>query len=259
MARRAIRSNPVSLFAFQDIITSTTGILILLALILILSITTKTQSSASPVIRADKQQLATLDRLKMEVEVLRNPTENPLAPNVSLMSKSPREIKEKLEQLIASNTALKAESEEKTLVERKLVLLNKENSQDPLAEELEKATGSIAALEETIRQIKTSNRIVYNFRETLRTPWLVQIDDGQLLAAMVGSDKVKSFKTSAEFIRFAEKLPKKQRYVVMIVRPHGIANFDVVKSALGKAGFDLGTELIGDTTTAIDPIKGAVF
>lgn len=259
MARRTARSNPVSLFAFQDIITSTTGILILLALVLILSITTKTQSSASPVERAGKQQLATLERLKVEVEVLRNATENVLAPDVSLISKSPREVKERLGQLIASNSSLEAEKERKLQIERELVLLSKDDGQDPFVEEVEKMAASISELEEAIRQIKTSNRIVYNFRETLQIPWLVQIDDGQLLAAMAGSDKVKSFKTSAEFIRFAKKLPKNQRYVVMIVRPHGIANFDSVKTALGKVGFDLGTELIGDNTNAIDPIRGAVF
>jgi hypothetical protein len=131
--------------------------------------------------------------------------------------------------------------------------------QSPSGEELQKLAASIKALESTIIELKNSNRIVYNFRQTSRKPWLVQIDDGQLIAAMAGSNKAKEFTSAKQFLRFAKTLQRKQKYVVMIVRPNGIANFDEVKDELDEMGFDLGTQLIGETVVAVDLIKGAKF
>ena len=260
MARRRAKSNPISLFAFQDIITSTTGILILLALVLMLSITSKTKSVESPVQRADEQQLAALASITAEVESLKNAADNLVTPDVSLMAKSSAAMKAKLGELIASNSDLETMGKEKErVVQSKRAALDEEPDEDPSGEELLQLAASIEGLEAIVHELKNSKRIVYNFRKTSRTPWLVQIDDGQLIAAMAGSDKAKKFTSAAQFLRFAKTLPRKQKYVVMIVRPDGIANFRKVKEKLAETGFDLGTELISDTVVAVDLIKGAVF
>lgn len=232
----------------------------MLALILMLSITSQTKSVEAPVQRADDQQLAALASLTAEVESLKNDADSLATPNVSLMAKSPEATKAKLGELIASNSDLEAMGKEKErVVQSKRSALEEEPDEDPSGDELQQLAASIAGLEAIVHEIKNSNRIVYNFRKTSRTPWLVQIDDGQLIAAMAGSGKAQEFTSPAQFIRFAKTLPRKQKYVVMIVRPDGVANFDDVKEELGDLGFDLGVELIGDTVVAVDLIKGAVF
>ena len=58
MSRRKLNSSPMSLFSFQDIITATTGILILLALVLALSVIIQGAESEIETDYADDSQIA---------------------------------------------------------------------------------------------------------------------------------------------------------------------------------------------------------
>ena len=67
MSRRKNNSAPMSLFSFQDIITATTGILILLALVLALSVIIQGAESEIESDFADDSQIALRDNLIKEV------------------------------------------------------------------------------------------------------------------------------------------------------------------------------------------------
>ena len=258
MARRKPKSNPVSLFAFQDIITSTTGVLILLALILMLALATKEPIVEQPTRAATKEQFEKLAGLTNELKQL---NEGKLELNISrLVSSTPSELKSQLDAVEAEIKRLESAGVERkraiAIAAAKVKSDSKNDSDTGKAQQLSEA---IDAVEAETASLKNSNRVVYNFRNLDREPWLVQIDENELLAARAGSVDVQVFRTATAFTKFAKALPKKQQYVVMIVRPAGIAKYDELKKQLERLDFDLGTELIGENQVAVDPEKGAVF
>jgi len=264
MGRRQ-NSAPMSFFSFQDIITATTGILILLALVLALSVIIQgAESDVEVPPQATDQQIAYRAGLIFEVDSLKKQAEEVATETANLSSATPSDLKDKI---FAANLAIKRKK--KTVVDNQSELRAQEQlledlQNDSTAEEtkakLEQIERSIKETNLKLNQLKTDNRVVYNFRETARTPWLVQVEDSEILAARVGSKgKPESFTSALEFNQFAGSVPNSQRYFVLVVKPSGIENLNTIKAFLIRENLDVGVELIGELTEAIDSEKGLGF
>jgi len=264
MGRRQ-NSAPMSFFSFQDIITATTGILILLALVLALSVIIQGAESDVEVLpRATDKQIAYRAGLISEVDSLKKLANEVATETANLSSATPSDLKDKI---VATNLAIARLK--RTVVDNQSELRSQEQlledlQNDSTAEEtkakLEQIELSIKETNLKLNQLKTENRVVYNFRETARTPWLVQVADSEILAARVGSKgKPESFTSAVDFNQFANSLPNSQRYFVLIVKPNGIDNLDTIKAFLIRENADVGVELIGESTQAIDTEKGLGF
>ena len=264
MGRRQ-NSAPMSFFSFQDIITATTGILILLALVLALSVIIQgAESDVEVPPQATDEQIAYRAGLISEVDSLKKEAQEVATETANLSAATPSDLKDKI---IAANLAIARLK--KTLSNNQSELRSQEDllkdlQNDSTAEEtkdkLEQIELSIKETNLRLNQLKTENRVVYNFRETARTPWLVQVAGSEILAARVGSKgKPKSFTSALAFNQFASNVPDAQRYFVLLVKPSGINNHYTIKDFLNENNLDLGVELIEESTQAIDSEKGLDF
>lgn len=260
MSRRRQKSSPVSLFAFQDIITATTGILILLALVLALSVITQGATAVVEVVVADDAEMAFRDSLISEVESLQKMSAELATETASWSSATPAELKKKVEVTQQSVKRLQSDLTKKgetlSALEEELEDVQSTQTIAQTKSKLRKTQEQIAEASAAIQALKAGNRIVYNFRKTDRTPWLVQIAGNKILASKVDSNDVKQFTSYQAFNRFAKGIPEAERYIVMLVKPSGVSNFNSIKSYLNDKDYDLGTELIGEDQTTIDPING---
>ena len=264
MRRRSKNSTPMSLFSFQDIITAITGILILLALVLALSVIIQGAPAVVEVIKADSSRVAYRDSLMAEVELLQNQSKELQEESSTWSSATPTELSNKLS---ATANAVDQLSDEIAKAKGK-----KQSVEDSLVDskadtEAAKKLAQIQLLEKQIKKssaelaaLMSSNRVVYNFRNTTKTPWLVEISGGKILAAKVGTTGVpRSFDSVTRFNQFANGRPSSEQYFVLVVKPSGSEDSNLIRTYLSSENMDIGIELIGEDQVAIDPLKGAGF
>ncbi|MDB4766521.1 hypothetical protein OAG71_02405 [bacterium] len=255
----------MSFFSFQDIITATTGILILLALVLALSVIIQgAESDVEVPPQATNQQIAYHAGLVSEVDSLRKQTKEVALETANLSSATPSDLKDRISStnlaIAGLNTSIRNNKLKLRFEKQLLEDLQNDSTAEETKAELEQVELSIKETNVELNKLKTENRVVYNFRDTTRTPWLVQVADSEILAARVGSrEKPKSFTSAYAFNQFADSVPNSQRYFVLIVRPSGIGNLDTIKAFLIRENLDVGVELIGESTKAIDSEKGLNF
>ena len=263
MARRK-NDNPFSLFSFQDIITATTGILILLSLVLALSVITQGAESVVEDNIADESLVVERDRLENRVRHNQGLLDQLTLQNSKIASATPsslsREIAE-FEELLAN---LKEQASELALglsrEKKKLSDLTSDKSAEEKRNELANRQKEIENLKKQLEDLKKNDRLKFNFRDSTRRAWLVEISDKKILAAKVNSNsKPKSFNSAYAFNNFADDVSDAEKYSVLVVKPSGVMNYDDIKVHLGVEGADVGVDVIGETQTAIDPVKGVGF
>lgn len=264
MSRRKGNSAPMSLFSFQDIITATTGILILLALVLALSVIIQGAESEVETDFADGTQIALRNSLSTEVSELAILLKELDEESSQWKNLSPTELKAKVAQ-----EKVKTEQLERDIADCKIAIVGQKKEyaeiglakkSEDLRRKLKQEEDEISAANARLKELKLTDQIVYNFRETTKAPWLLQISDKRILGCKLGSkDKPRAFHSPFEFNKFAISLPQSEHYFVLFLKPSGVDNYDVIFPYLRKQDFDIGLELIGDKQTVIDPIKGMTF
>lgn len=273
MSRRRKQKVAFSLFAFQDIITSVVGIMILVTLILALEMVQ--QMEASPLQRT-KAVVGEIDSANTNVDDLKAAVERNLALIASLQDRlvqgafridevaefDQRRTAEEIENLNALDVKLGQDLAE---LAKQLQRSNDQRSEieaerdsldpDDLMAKLEK----LEELKEELEKLKTTKRIIFNPTEgDSKTPWLVEITAATITAAKVGvSAPPTVFSSPSEFRAWARKRDKQSEYFVLLIKPDGIESFEEVHEALRKTGFDVGYDLLNTDQVAIDPEKGA--
>jgi hypothetical protein len=272
MARRAKNEQAFSLFAFQDIIMSVTGIMILVTLILALELMEKvenspTQRTQDVIENIDSTVASVVD---LEQTVARNQARIDELKN--LLAQGDLEIGEvagfdqrAVEQDIDNMRQMEAQlaSELAELAKRM------EQSADQRAEiEEEHESIDVAAIKKMLDDVEQKkkdleelkNRVIFNpTAGDAKTPWLVEITAQGITVAKTGVSAPPTKHASVnEFKAWAQQnLDKNRDYFVLLVKPDGIATFDGVRKGLRQSGFDLGFDLLETDKVAIDPEKGA--
>lgn len=266
MGRRRAAGPSITLFSFQDIITSVTGIMILVTLLMSVELIQRRQkSSAAPVTGRDTPQAATTEQLTREIAELNARLESGRRSLGQFSGTIPGQIQEQGRDLDGLVRQLQQEAaqlqvrEDKTRRSRDEALQVASRQENDLRETKER----IAKLEKTVREVSSETRVVYNaVPGANKQAWLVELTETQIVAAaMEKSEKPRVFAGAmreADFRAWAATRDKNREYFVLLVKPSTIAVFEETRSGLRDLGFDLGYDLLAADQTAVDPTAGLV-
>jgi hypothetical protein len=274
MSRRGKNGVAFSLFAFQDIITSVTGIMILVTLILALELLQQMETSPA---QRTKEVVQDIDSTvtsvaELDAAVARNEAriadlqdrltqgagrigdvagfdQRAVQQDVSDMQQMDDRLAKELQEL--------AKQVEQTTQQQKKLNEEREEKVDP--EAVQKKLDDVNKKKEDLEKLKSSNRIIFNpTAGDAKVPWLVEITGEAITVAKTGvSAPPTKHATGAAFTAWAQQLDKNRDYFVLLIKPDGIANYELVRASIKQMGFDVGFDLLNSDQNAIDPEKGA--
>lgn len=281
MSRRSrSRDVAISLFSFQDIITSVTAIMILLVLILTLELITR--AATKGVAAEDRRVAADLRRslLEREQELLkvqqragdaqdsaREAAGYSLKTITRRLAAAQRQEQtlhdeiERLEMQMTRADAARREAESRLTTAQ---AADHDSGHDRAQEtELLARTMEEANERERVRQAaeaKTARAVGTGARTLLFNPppdeglepLLVEVSEQGISTAATRAAPSRTFPwallggPSQAFGAWLADHDTSREYVVIILRPSGIDRYDAVRETVTAAGFALGTELIGE-------------
>jgi len=278
MSSRRNRSGPaISLFAFQDIITSVSGIIIVMVLLLSLELVDRpeansnmvTSAVAANVAEAIVEAVAELESLQHSVQEL-----NSLIGDVA--NTSPAELAAEIESLRLRIEEKRLQIEqlrdqaEELEREQKRVLVEQFDLKDE-RERLAEVEQEIADLERQIEQEQTDERLVFSLPKGFKkTGWIAVIEAGKIEIAPLGQEArplrftvrpsgfIGTESAADQFLDWADGRSTARSYFLLLVRPSGAADLDELQTSLSRRGFEFGFDLIGAEQSVLHPERGAV-
>ena len=259
--RRTEGRSPIALFSFQDIITSVTGIMILVVVLLILEVINRKSfevAASAPVMKmstiTDAQD--EIASMQVEKEKLDNEVERRHEIIAELARLDPRQIKSDIK---------REEDKNEGLSERLEALRAKLEKQRRQAGKAEKAATQgdheLQRLKEQLARIKTENRVTFDFLRTDKMPILVQCSqEGIQVKILDSSPKIRSFPSSgsadhkgclSSFGQWVRGINKDKNALVVLVKPSAAPYAVRVINMLYKEKFDVGYEPLEESKTAI--------
>lgn len=273
MSRRTRHAPAFSLFAFQDIITGVTGIVVLLMLLLTLSLVERVRHSPQIQTQMLDQEVAQALAATLEqIEELERSTKQVAATAEQAGEILPEEIAPEIELRGQNVNALEAESER---AKRRL-----QRQQQDLAEKTQQAQGNdekrrqlaalqqqVRELEQEIRQAGDKPRLVYNPDVGARSiAWIVDLRSDAIWVARVGRREPPRVFSEAgaetrkrAFLAWATRRSPRAESFVLLIRPSTIAVFQDVEEKLKAAGFSIGFDAVPKDRSVIDPETGAAW
>lgn len=282
MSRRGRRSDsPISLFSFQDIITSVTAIMILLVLILTLELITRMNHKgvAADDRRVVEELTQSIDAMRERCAELEQQTADAQKTAQRIASQSVRQVEadkrreqrrsESLRQELAALAAQARQAKEaRQAAERELVKAEKTaSSVRDTAERASRDAATATELEdqnerESVRQDIARKdlgdrptsvaKLVFNppVGEQLK-PVLIEVSDGGIAVMNDDGSGVQDFgwglgAPPAGFSQWLRQRDKSREYVVIMLRASGVDRLDATRRAISDAGLELGVELVGD-------------
>lgn len=277
MTSRRNRSGPtISLFAFQDIITSVSGIIIVMVLLLSLELVERpeqdsqriTSSVATDVESAITEAEAELETLQGSVQEL-----NSLISDIA--ETSPSELQNEIDSLRRrideKEQGLKRlQAQEEQLKEEKEDVLVQQFDRKDEREELNKVIRELADLQEQLEQEREEDRLVFTLpKGSKKSGWLAVIESGRIETAPIGRESRPIRFTSSssgflgtdtavnQFMEWARDRNASSSYFLVLVRPSGASAFDQLESRLSLSGIQFGFDLIDENQSVLHPKRGA--
>lgn len=264
----------ISLFSFQDIITSVTAIMILLVLILTLELVTRSQQSGVAaedrrVARQLREAVEALEQraaeLRREAERLEHSASRAAGFSAAATEQRREEAETAASRLRLENQSLeprlRAASSERRAAEAALVRAagSADRMSEDRVEELEAAVTALEAANRREQERQAASRptaeatptprLVYNpDPENAKRPVLLEVAKGRL-TALEGGDRLITplgSGTGRAFRRWVDGLDRSSQYVVLILRPSGIELVDDVREAIVRRRVEVGLELVGE-------------
>jgi hypothetical protein len=286
MRRRRSQHPTISLFSFQDIVTSVTAILILIVLILSLELISRkfeqtardgaaTEASLRTVL-TDLEK--TVDRLRADVVAPRSlmqgradmPTDRDLQILRDQLDRSRLQMADA--QRVNSEARRHAIAAEARLAEQRAsTVAAREDEQR--AEDLEAETRCQTArndedeAQQDVRKRdiaeRTSSGAELVFKrpaDEKRQPWLVEVSDEGLCVLRLGAGEVDQFESGVDdgskALAWLNTLVPARDYVLMLVRPSGVEAALAVRAAIEAADIPFGMDFIGEGQVVRDGAAG---
>jgi hypothetical protein len=269
MSRRRNEGPPVTLFSFQDIITSVMGIVILVMLVIALELTARELQSAaaqqSQVRSSVREALAAAqERLKEVKQALEVGAWNDLA---GLTHDSIQRETSELERFIPILEQKAKQSQNKL----EQLQRRREQAEQALAarasdeEALKRTQQEQASLEAELTNLASSTTMFFRLAETGgKQVWLVEVAKGLIQAARLGpTEPPQRFAGSTsesrrkQFLAWAASRNSSGEYFILLIKPSGARLYHEIERELRQKGFQVGLELISAEQTPIDPERGA--
>ncbi len=284
---RKRRSVALSLFAFQDIITSVTAIMILLVLILTLELVTRTQGRgvATEDRRVARELRETVEALAERVESVRAESQGAARDARRAAGLLPGEIVRRTAvadaaaRLLAEENAARAARirsarADQRAAEARLV--------DPRTVAAAQMVADAAAIDRRAGEIEEVNRrerdrqegvaavdeppvgstLVFNRDpDNTRIPVLVDVSADGLDVLDDSGRPPRHFawrgdEPGEDFNRWVAGLDPASRYVALLLRPSAVGRYDGVRGMVTETGIGIGLELVGESMTVVLPAGG---
>lgn len=248
-------SNPFSLFAFQDIITSVSGIFIFLTLLLALDLVSRVMN-ASMDVSAPKDQF---DQMKEAVKTFSEEiqkgkemiakkigeqaiyitlSEDQLRSQNRDLEQKIEEIRQEMDRLKKNYATLEAEEKKIPLYENDLKRLEKKRA------DLQRQNQE---LDEKIQAAQVNKFNLFT-REGghKEIPWVVDLCGSKTVVFSLGQKIRKDFSDYKAFLRWIQDRNRKTEYFILVVRPSSSEFCTEVQEEIRRSGFKIGLEVIGE-------------
>jgi len=267
MNRKQRRQTRFSMLPFQDIITSVTGVIMLMTLLLALRLTVPVviNSYGDP---EEKQSLITQINLTEDQIVDLQVSLQSQAQLVSELSTYSRHT---------ATAEVRAITEEIQLLETRLAQLREQEAKvdkdasgaealwQNRSEEEERLIAlqqRLQALQQELETLKSSERVFYNPTDLAgREVLLVELFDSDILVAKAGKReqplRFQGSSMSRDFLAWAANQPTARVRFVLIVHPGTTATFNKLTKDLRGKGYRIGFDLLPESRIAIDVAQGA--
>jgi hypothetical protein len=282
MSRRGrFNGSPISLFSFQDIITSVTAIMILLVLILTLELITRMSlkgvaAEDQKVARQLNESLETLRKrlkdLQSETADARDTAKRAAGQSVQDVDAERRKTQRNCERVKESLVSLQTNADEARLkrldTERELVKVERRTPGSQLAEQKAAQDEARASGIETQNQEETKRQqqaekelsespamvstLVFNPPPgLLLKPVLAEVSSDGIAVMGDGATQVHNFGWGfqgppTEFQKWLSGRTSSREYVVLMLRPSGLDRLDATRQAVLDAGLEVGLELVSE-------------
>lgn len=280
--KRYKSESPFSLFAFQDIITSVCGIIVLITLLLMVELsmrvlTTKTEQTVSAeeydklkseYEEAEGELREMKDALSLEEQKFKEIPDD-------LKNKDIEEITETTERLANENENLRTQNEEmkEQCAEKENELAEKQKEKDEFEEQTEllqskkdRLENELAKYNKEIKKLKDGYSVIYKNSDRTRKPYLVEVSGSVIKATLIseterdvrefryrkkdtidlGNDnKIEIEDYILEFSDWAHKKNSNEYFFVLAIRPSGIFQSSRLRILLEddyRIGIDMITE-----------------
>jgi len=277
MSRRRSNQPSISLFSFQDIVTSVTAILILIVLILSLELISRKYEAAAGDPAAAKEsaagavaELETLvNRLAAEASRETDSVAGPALP--SIPDSELRTLRDQLERAATQvEDARRIHEKASNLAEESVTMLSREQLQSETVQEEEREAARLAEDAEMLTRenaaertrLETQQREINGrplpgpelvFRRppgTARRSWLLETSDKGFAALQLGTGKSDSLGTdsgdASGLANWIATLEPAADYVLILARPSGIDPSGTAKQRLKAADIPHGIDFIGE-------------
>jgi hypothetical protein len=256
MRRRRAAENPVTLFSFQDIITSVIGILFFVVLLMAVDMVNKQPSSTSEA--GSDQRVQELQKQMeahtAELEAMKNAVSRS-SEKVTLVMKDDTEIAKSIQDLSKRLSAML-----ETLKQREQSTAEIQNRLPRQKKQIDALKSQIVLLnkkvEQETHQLGDSGRTprlsyIIGKRSDNLEPWLVDLSDNRILVGSKdGAKTVISFQAGSadarteQFLTWAKTQSPQRSYFVLLIRPSAVDSLKAIIPKLMKMDFKIGTDLL---------------
>jgi hypothetical protein len=263
---------PFSLLAFQDIITSVSGILIFTTLLLALDLTERDLSRRPDATGGD----AELARAVAEAEARRDAMAARLAEAGSRAEDAVRRLRPDAPRQVEALAGAVADAEaEVSALEETAREASREKTQaedqatgrSEDRERLRRQLEDLARLRQELQALRDPRRVAYAFDDQARRQgWLVEVDGDRIAAApldrparpqVFDASGLFGDRAAAAFLDWSRARPASERYFLLVVRPSGRDRYDAISEAFRRDDVPFGFDLIAPGQHVLDPQRGA--
>ena len=268
MARKRRKSAVAfSLFAFQDIITSVTGIVILITLLLAVELMERVENTPQSQVQTDQQTeliQETIAELESEKEKLNEQIASATIDTSNFPSTDLETLNNLQSELTKKSQALKTKiaTSEQALETKKSQLSKIDSETKQKIPEQEKELQDLKkenlVAEQKLKEISSSDRVFFRNGVKDKTTWLVEASNSGFLVAEIGvSAPPATFPSNSQFKAWLQSLSVSKDAVYMLVKPGGSGRAEYAQDSLKSAGLDYGYGLSGASQKLIDSKSGA--
>lgn len=274
-SRRGQSGPTMTLFAFQDVIMSVSGIMIVVMLLLSLELVTKSERPGKAVgaeVATDLQAEIAAARLARQTLA-----ESLLAADQLIQvaaERTPQQLRREIEQAEADAEAIEADladlaTRQKQVEKEREAAAVEQFDQQPLEAELAALTIQERELVEQVTVEQRDDRPVFTLPQgERREGWLVVVAANEISVAPLGrpavpvtfvgeSRWIASRSAVSQFLAWLETLPGSSLYLLLLVRPGGIDAFDELQPALQSRGIAHGFDVVNARQRLLHPERGA--
>lgn len=264
--RRRTTVAPMSLFAFQDIVTSVTGVILLVAMAMAIQVASAPARERTESTAADYEQVkAELASAKSETSRLLETikaAEETLGAAASMAPGATVEERAKLEREIERIDAeLQSMKEDLAAQQRRRDQTLADLAASDLATKITATQTEIARVEDKLQAIASGNQMLFNVPDNLvGRVHLVEIFPDCILIAKGGVEQrpliFEGHDSVEEAIDEMQSSDKDDRWI-LFAHPGTTEQLNAARKALKRLNRVVGFDLLPDSVTVVDPVLGA--